>query len=115
MTKKQALQILREPDRSGVHFINANDPETTEYNKESLEAYALALKSLENDARYEDNESYERVDRRLGSWLHISIDSGTAERICSVCRKPEPYKFADIDTDIFEFCPHCGARLVKDK
>lgn len=32
-------------------------------------------------------------------------------RICSHCFRDEPYKFADHDADIYDFCPHCGADM----
>ena len=32
-------------------------------------------------------------------------------RICSHCFCDEPYKFADHDADIYDFCPHCGADM----
>ena len=32
-------------------------------------------------------------------------------RICSHCFSDEPYKFADHDADIYDFCPHCGAKM----
>ena len=31
------------------------------------------------------------------------------DRICSRCEKDEPYKFADIEADVYDYCPHCGA------
>lgn len=35
-------------------------------------------------------------------------------RICSHCFRDEPYKFADHDADVYDFCPHCGARMEVD-
>ena len=45
---------------------------------------------------------------RHGRW--ISVPHKLA-RICSVCNRDEPYKFADIDADVYDYCPHCGAKL----
>lgn len=34
-------------------------------------------------------------------------------RICSHCEADEPYKFADDDAEVYEYCPHCGAKMTK--
>lgn len=36
-------------------------------------------------------------------------------RICSRCYCDEPYKFADADADVYDFCPHCGADMRKGR
>ena len=43
-----------------------------------------------------------------GRW--ISVPHKLA-RICSVCNRDEPYKFADIDADVYDYCPNCGAKM----
>ena len=45
---------------------------------------------------------------RHGRW--ISVPHKLA-RVCSVCNRDEPYKFADIDADVYDYCPHCGAKM----
>ena len=45
---------------------------------------------------------------RHGKW--ISVPHKRA-RICSRCERDEPYKFADEDANIFDYCPHCGAKM----
>ena len=45
---------------------------------------------------------------RHGRW--VSIPHKLA-RVCSVCNRDEPYKFADIDTDVYDYCPNCGAKM----
>lgn len=45
---------------------------------------------------------------RHGQW--ISVPHKLA-RICSVCNRDEPYKFADIDADVYDYCPNCGAKM----
>ena len=47
MTREEALEILKQPDRIGVNIIKANDEEATRYNAESLEALDMAIKALE--------------------------------------------------------------------
>ena len=43
-----------------------------------------------------------------GRW--ISVPHKLA-RVCSVCNRDEPYKFADIDADVYNYCPNCGAKM----
>ena len=45
---------------------------------------------------------------RHGRW--VSVPHKLA-RVCSVCNRDEPYKFADTDADVYDYCPHCGAKL----
>ena len=45
---------------------------------------------------------------RHGRW--VSIPHKLA-RVCSVCNRDEPYKFADIDADVYDYCPSCGAKM----
>ena len=48
---------------------------------------------------------------RPGRW--ISVPHKLA-RVCSVCNRDEPYKFADIDADVYDYCPNCGARMDEE-
>ena len=43
-----------------------------------------------------------------GRW--VSVPHKLA-RECSVCNRDEPYKFADIDADVYDYCPSCGAKM----
>lgn len=45
---------------------------------------------------------------RHGRW--VSVPHKLA-RVCSVCNHDEPYKFADIDADVYDYCPNCGAKM----
>ena len=45
---------------------------------------------------------------RRGRWVNVPYKLA---RVCSVCNRDEPYKFADIDADVYDYCPHCGAKL----
>ena len=45
---------------------------------------------------------------RHGQW--VSVPHKLA-RVCSLCNRDEPYKFADIDADVYEYCPNCGAKM----
>lgn len=43
-----------------------------------------------------------------GRW--VSVPHKLA-RICSVCNRDEPYKFANINADVYDYCPNCGAKM----
>lgn len=45
---------------------------------------------------------------RHGQW--VSVPHKLA-RICSVCNRDEPYKFANINADVYDYCPNCGAKM----
>lgn len=45
---------------------------------------------------------------RHGRWVS---DQHKLARVCSVCNRDEPYKFADIDADMYDYCPYCGAKM----
>lgn len=46
--------------------------------------------------------------RPHGRW--VSVPHKLA-RVCSVCNRDEPYKFADIGANVYDYCPHCGAKM----
>lgn len=48
------------------------------------------------------------VPVRHGKWISIGHK---LSRICSVCYSDEPYKFADDNANVYDYCPHCGARM----
>lgn len=43
-----------------------------------------------------------------GKWISAAHKKN---RICSICGGDEPYKFADEDVDVFDYCPYCGAKM----
>ena len=45
---------------------------------------------------------------RHGRWVSVPYKLA---RVCSACNRDEPYKFADIDTDVYDYCPNCGAKM----
>lgn len=49
------------------------------------------------------------VEVRHGRW--VSVQHKLA-RVCSVCNRDEPYKFADVDADAYNYCPNCGAYMM---
>ena len=48
------------------------------------------------------------IHPKRGRWESVPLKRA---RICSCCGHDEPYKFADDDTPIYNFCPHCGADM----
>lgn len=49
---------------------------------------------------------YEPV--KHGRWISVP---NKKDRICSKCEGDEPYKFADENVNVFDYCPHCGAKM----
>ena len=49
------------------------------------------------------------IEVRHGRW--VSVQHKLA-RVCSVCNRDEPYKFADVDADAYNYCPNCGAYMM---
>lgn len=47
-------------------------------------------------------------ERIVGRWISIPYKKA---RICNICQADEPYKFAHDDADVYEYCPHCGAKM----
>lgn len=48
---------------------------------------------------------------RHGKWKSVG---GKLSRFCSICGHDEPYKFADNNAHIYNYCPHCGAKMDGD-
>ena len=67
------------------------------------------------------------VDRVTNKAIDMAIEALTAQpepkrvewktlphklaMICSCCGHDEPYKFSNDNTQIFNFCPNCGAKM----
>jgi len=43
-----------------------------------------------------------------GRWVS---SHGKLSRYCSICNHDEPYKFADLEAHVFNYCPNCGAKM----
>lgn len=48
------------------------------------------------------------IQTKRGMWKSVPHKRA---RICSCCGHDEPYKFADDDAPIYNFCPNCGAKM----
>ena len=49
------------------------------------------------------------LEAQESSWISVPHKKA---RICSRCYADEPYKFADEDADVYDYCPNCGARMI---
>ena len=71
---------------------------------------------FDNDPRYRRmiiNNAIALLKEQLEArW--ISVPHKRA-RICSHCEADEPYKFADDDAEVYEYCPHCGAKMTEGR
>lgn len=56
----------------------------------------------------DDSPTVDAEPVRHGHWVSVPHKSA---RVCSVCEHDEPYKNAPDDADIFNYCPHCGAKM----
>lgn len=48
---------------------------------------------------------------RRGTWVHFNNDSNII--FCSECNH-EAYWDTDYGQQLFDYCPYCGARMIKD-
>lgn len=78
--------------------------------KDIHDEYSLGLHDgCEYDTKLIDEiPSADVAPVRHGRW--VSVPHKLA-RVCSVCNRDEPYKFADIDADVYDYCPSCGAKM----
>ena len=80
--------------------------------EEAIEAVKHAwAKGLEPSQHIEIIPASDVAPVRHGRW--VSVPHKLA-RVCSVCNRDEPYKFADIDADVYDYCPNCGAIMDGD-
>ena len=73
--------------------------------------YAHAGESIDADVVISDIKGMKAADVAPvvhGRWASVA---GKRDRICSRCLHNEPYKNADDNAEVFEFCPHCGAKM----
>lgn len=84
----------------------------TEYiERDIAAAFAYNCGAIYVSNRLSDKNAFPAADVAPvvhGRW--VSVPHKLA-RVCSVCNRDEPYKFADIDADVYDYCPNCGARM----
>lgn len=92
MTNSEAIETLK-----------ANYPDACY--EQLREAVDKAIKALEKEVI----KAALTIDPvRHGKWISVPHKKA---RICSVCECDEPYKFADEDANVFDYCPHCGTKM----
>lgn len=65
----------------------------------------------EHDRVLTESAHPDSLVRSSARWVSVGHKRA---RICSRCFSDEPYKFADHDADVYDFCPHCGAKMEVD-
>ena len=64
-----------------------------------------------NCRRFFDEEIraiHDGIPQRTGRWVSYPHQK---DRGCSICGHSEPYKFADKEAEIFNYCPNCGCAM----
>lgn len=69
---------------------------------------AMTKAMLIQSVKQMDAAQPDSLVRPSARWMSVGHKSA---RICSHCFRDEPYKFADYDADVYDFCPHCGAEM----
>lgn len=84
----------------------------TEYiERDIAAAFAYNCGAIYVSNRLSDKNAFPAADVAPvvhGRW--VSVPHKLA-RVCSVCNRDEPYKFADVYVDVYNYCPNCGARM----
>lgn len=100
--REEALAIIEEKQkelcpvgRYGRSYVYGSD-------REKYDAWEEIVDALENIP------AADVAPVVRGRWVSVA---GKRNRICSRCLYNEPYKNADDDAEVFEFCPHCGAKM----
>lgn len=96
------------PDRPYFNILYF-DPVDQDYHV-GFSSYCLeyVFKWLSEEFEIEDAPAADVAPVAHGRWVSVA---GKRDRICSQCLHDEPYKNADDDAEVFEFCPHCGAKM----
>lgn len=96
------------PDRPYFNILYF-DPVDQDYHV-GFSSYCLeyVFKWLSDEFEIEDAPAADVAPVVHGRWVSVA---GKRDRICSRCLHNEPYKNADDDAEVFEFCPHCGAKM----
>lgn len=94
----------------GITFAKVIDKSTGEVKelfREGNDSLTAAIKRIKNLPSAQPDS----LVRSSARWMSVGHKRA---RICSHCFRDEPYKFADHDADIYDFCPHCGAKMEVD-
>lgn len=87
------------------HIRTAEEPyQLTDADKVMNHAFEIAASCVYNLSAAQPDS----LVRPSSRWMSVGHKRA---RICLHCFKDEPYKFADHDANIYDFCPHCGAKM----
>lgn len=93
------------PDRETV-IKDLEEYRDREYIREGITYF-------DNDPRYRRmiiNNALALLKKPEARWISVPHKKA---RICSHCEADEPYKFAEDDAEVYEYCPHCGAKMTE--
>lgn len=130
MTREEAIEILKQPDRIGCNLIKANDEESTKYNQESIEALNMAIKALKQEPSEDCISREQAIKATYGFERYTGIDEAPYEYAESILRDlppviPQPKMGHWIDefggcecsecgcleAGYSDYCPNCGAKM----
>ena len=95
-----------------INAINALPSAQPEITLESAIDYLHSIGWMqEHDRVLTESAHPDSLVRSSARWVSVGHKRA---RICSRCFSDEPYKFADHDADVYDFCPHCGAKMEVD-
>lgn len=93
-----------------MRFIDADAKILAQFYDEEHEEWKVRELTVADYLSYSDT-AIPFVDAaivRHGRWISVPHKR---DRICSICDCDEPYKFADENANVFDYCPHCGAKM----
>lgn len=107
-TRFAKIFVSGTPDRPYFNILYF-DPVDQDYHV-GFSSYCLeyVFKWLSEEFEIEDAPAADVAPVVHGRWVSVA---GKRDRICSRCLRNEPYKNADDNAEVFEFCPHCGAKM----
>lgn len=118
MTQRFVVQqlirdYLRNREDLRAYEVTRLTPERcAEFARADAEGRYIVMRDAEQEgvARLRELAEADKDGRLVvhGRWVSVA---GKRDRICSRCLRNEPYKNADDDAEVFEFCPHCGAKM----
>lgn len=96
MTKEIAKRIVRGITDKIEATTDIDDwAEFWGFTRDDYEEFLeMAIKALDQEPQ-----------QRTGRWVSQPHQK---DRECSICGHCEPYKFADKEAEIFNYCPYCG-------
>lgn len=69
---------------------------------------------IDKDTVLDDIRDFPAADVAPVRHAYWESAPGKMSRFCSGCWADEPYKFADENAKVYDYCPHCGAMMDKE-